>query len=196
MASHSDFTLTHEFVAVADFELDKISKSLTFTMDEILQMKEDMVAFNWTYGGTGNRVRQPHFSEHGRDGGNLFIQDVNFPDIENLKLRLMCSTGPEIDDGVILQIDAREFNGLPLAKFRAKGTLMSVTVGFRAGYKEQGPSSEEWRKVHGFWSSSRIPPNTTVEYKFSFKFEEPLLGLGHMQPRQIYFGEGSSKNFN
>ena len=79
----------------------------------------------------------------------------------------MCSTGPEIDDGVILQIDAREFNGLPLAKFRAKGTLMSVTVGFsgfhegeissgqiifkasvrniiqgaglRAGYKEQGP---------------------------------------------------------
>ena len=165
-----------------------------FTMDETLQVKEDMVAFNRTYGGTGNRVRGPHFSEHGRDGRNLFIQDVNFPDIEKLKLRVMCSNGPEIDDGFILQIDAREFNGLSLRKFRAKGTLMSVTVGFssfnegeissgqiifkasvqniiqgaglRAGYKEQGPSSEEWRKVHGFWSSSLIPPNTTVEYVF------------------------------
>ena len=28
MASHSDFTFTHEFVAVADFESDKISKSV------------------------------------------------------------------------------------------------------------------------------------------------------------------------
>ena len=165
-----------------------------FTLDETLQVKEDMVAFNRTYGGTGKRVRGPHFSEHGRDGRNLFIQDVNFPDIEDLTLRLKCSTGPEIDDGVILQIDVREFCGLSLAKFRAKGTVMSVTVefsgfhegeissrqiifkasiqniiqgaGLRAGYKEQGPSSEEWRKVHGFWSSSLIPPNTTVEYVF------------------------------
>ena len=137
---------------------------------------------------------------------------------------MTCSNGAKIDDGFILQIDAKDFNGAALAKFRAKGTLMSVTVGFsgfhdgeissgqiifkakvqnivqgagvRVGYKEQGPSSEEWRKVHGFWSSSLIPPNTTVEYNISFKFEEPLLGLGHMQPRQIYFGEGSSKNFS
>ena len=28
MASHSDFTFTHEFVVVADFESDKISKSV------------------------------------------------------------------------------------------------------------------------------------------------------------------------
>ena len=190
-------------------------------IEQILQVKEDMVAFNRTYGGTGNRLRQPHFYEHGRDGRNLFKQDVNFPDLGDLRLRLKCSTGPEIDDGAILQIALLEFCRLPfIAQFRAKGTVMSVTMGFSgfhegeitsgqiifkapindiiqgAGYKEQGPSSEEWRKVHGFWSSSLIPPNTTVEYKFSFKFEEPLLGLGHMQPRQIDFGEGSSKNFN
>ena len=108
-------------------------------MGETLQVKEDMVAFNRTYGGTGNRVRGPHFSEHGRDGRNLFIQDVNFPDIEKLKLRVI-EIEIEIDDGFILQIDAREFNGLSLRKFRAKGTLMSVTVGF-SGFHEGEISS-------------------------------------------------------
>ena len=183
-------------------------------MDQALYFHKNMVAFARKLGGTGNSKRQPHFSKYGMDGRYVFNQIVKFPEFENLTMRFRLSLSKK-DDGPIFEVDLVDANlrsnQVGFSQLSRQGEVLkiqlecvgndvSIIMKFEAniqsivrGYKGQGRADDDFKRIHGYFDTSRIRANTDVNYVLHYTVEPPKIrGLGFLG--QIYGEPGPSQS--
>ena len=166
-------------------------------------VQKDFIAFYRILGGDGSWKRQPHYSDYGRTGRYLINKIAVFPEFGDLQLQLRLRTGANIEDGPILQMNLVDQNRLELngkilklvMEFYGevdgqwiKGIMKFKIPSIVQGYEGQGPSDDDFRRVHGYYSSRSIPANTRITYIIRFKFEDAKRSHWLLRPFRSFFG--------